>query len=95
MRSVYLPGGKPKPVTAILLLSHLPLKNKSAVLRFTMLLYAGTKNFPVLSPTFRLPTASLVTLGRHLSKGSSGAGHQWLMPIILATQEAEIRKIVV
>jgi hypothetical protein len=23
------------------------------------------------------------------------AGHQWLMPVILATQEAEIRRIIV
>jgi hypothetical protein len=28
-------------------------------------------------------------------KNLNGAGHQWLMPIILATQEAELRRIVV
>jgi hypothetical protein len=29
------------------------------------------------------------------NKSQKEAGHQWFMPIILATQEAEIRRIVV
>jgi hypothetical protein len=32
---------------------------------------------------------------RIIIKSYHRAGHQWLMPIILATQEAEIRRIVV
>jgi hypothetical protein len=30
-----------------------------------------------------------------LRRGGGGAGRQWLMPVILATQEAEIRRIMV
>jgi hypothetical protein len=30
-----------------------------------------------------------------LHEGTREAGNQWLMPVILATQEAEIRRIVV
>jgi hypothetical protein len=30
-----------------------------------------------------------------LKKGLCGAGCQWLMPVILAIQEAEIRRIIV
>jgi hypothetical protein len=32
---------------------------------------------------------------RRQKKEKTVAGHQWLMPIMLATQEAEIRKIAV
>jgi hypothetical protein len=31
----------------------------------------------------------------HSNKIRDAAGHQWLMPVILATQEAEIRRIMV
>jgi hypothetical protein len=31
----------------------------------------------------------------HLKNGKEAAGCQWLMPVILATQEAEIRRIAV
>jgi hypothetical protein len=30
-----------------------------------------------------------------LKKNQEGSGHQWLMPVILDTQEAEFRKITV
>jgi hypothetical protein len=35
------------------------------------------------------------TLPGILLKNRQKSGHRWLMPVILATQEAEIRKIVV
>jgi hypothetical protein len=34
-------------------------------------------------------------LGRWLKKNFREAGHRWLTPVILATQEIEIRRIVV
>jgi hypothetical protein len=34
-------------------------------------------------------------MARPFRKAMSEAGHQWLTPVILATQEAEIRRIVV
>jgi hypothetical protein len=33
-------------------------------------------------------------LRKNQAQGGPGAGYQWLMPVILATQEAEIRRIV-
>jgi hypothetical protein len=45
----------------------------------------------------RFVAYSFCTLNSHqlLPRSLALAGHQWLVPIILATQEAEIRRIVV
>jgi hypothetical protein len=51
---------------------------------------------------FTLPGSlgQVILLGRSFQKGIKcknvfGAGRQWLMPVILATQDTEIRRIVI
>jgi hypothetical protein len=55
----------------------------------------STEHMRVMSVSWTCPTLTLILLSRMHFKKIDQGGHQWLTPVILTTQEAAIRRIMV